>query len=57
VIDHLLQAATPMNVVIAIVGVVLGTVIGALPGLSATMAVAVVGGDTRFTLDQPLRVR
>jgi putative tricarboxylic transport membrane protein len=40
--DYLLQAATPMNVVIAIVGVVLGTIIGALPGLSATMAVAVL---------------
>lgn len=40
--EYLLQAATPMNVVIAILGVVLGTVIGALPGLSATMAVAVL---------------
>ncbi|MBK5205192.1 MAG: tripartite tricarboxylate transporter permease [Polaromonas sp.] len=38
----LIGALTPFNLVIALGGVVLGTVIGALPGLSATMAVAVL---------------
>ena len=40
------QALTLLNLVLALGGVVLGTVIGALPGLSATMAVAVL---TPFT--------
>ncbi|WP_299687869.1 tripartite tricarboxylate transporter permease [uncultured Tateyamaria sp.] len=49
-LDALLSAATPFNLMLALVGVVLGTVIGALPGLSATMAVAVLVPFT-FTMD------
>ena len=41
-IEHLLQALTPLNLLLAIAGVIAGTVIGALPGLTATMAVAVL---------------
>jgi putative tricarboxylic transport membrane protein len=41
-IDFLLDALTPINLLFAIGGVIAGTVIGALPGLSATMAVAVL---------------
>lgn len=41
-IDYLLTALTPANLMFAIGGVIAGTVIGALPGLSATMAVAVL---------------
>ncbi len=41
-IQFLLDALTPVNVLLAIAGVVCGTVIGALPGLTATMAVAVL---------------
>ncbi|MFD1796432.1 C4-dicarboxylate ABC transporter permease [Paracoccus aurantiacus] len=41
-LSYFLHALTPMNLLLALVGVVLGTVIGALPGLSATMAVAVL---------------
>ncbi|HEX6632557.1 MAG TPA: tripartite tricarboxylate transporter permease, partial [Usitatibacter sp.] len=40
--EHILNALTPVNVLLAIAGVVAGTVIGALPGLTATMAVAVL---------------
>lgn len=36
------QALSPFNLLLAVAGVVLGTVIGALPGLSATMAIAVL---------------
>jgi len=39
---YLLDALTPFNLVLALAGVTLGTVIGALPGLSATMAVAIL---------------
>jgi len=41
-IENLLNALTPLNLVLAIGGVVAGTVVGALPGLTATMAVAVL---------------
>ena len=41
-LPHLAQALTPINLLLAVAGVVLGTIIGALPGLSATMAVAVL---------------
>ena len=47
---YLLNALTPFNLMLALVGVILGTVIGALPGLSATMAVAVLVPFT-FTMD------
>ncbi|MDX1606877.1 MAG: tripartite tricarboxylate transporter permease, partial [Candidatus Competibacterales bacterium] len=39
---HVLAALTPFNLLLALLGVIGGTVIGALPGLSATMAVAVL---------------
>lgn len=42
ILGYLLDALTPFNLALALCGVVLGTVIGALPGLSATMAVAVL---------------
>jgi putative tricarboxylic transport membrane protein len=41
-LEFLLDALTPFNVALAIAGVIAGTVIGALPGLTATMAVAVL---------------
>ncbi|WP_281354894.1 tripartite tricarboxylate transporter permease [Chelativorans xinjiangense] len=44
------QALSPFNLLLALTGVVLGTVIGALPGLSATMAIAVLVPFT-FTMD------
>lgn len=37
-----LSALTPLNVMFALFGVVAGTVIGSIPGLTATMAVAVL---------------
>lgn len=50
ILGYLLDALTPFNLMLALAGVVLGTVIGALPGLSATMAVAVLVPFT-FTMD------
>jgi putative tricarboxylic transport membrane protein len=50
IIGYLLDALTPFNLMLALVGVVLGTIIGALPGLSATMAVAVLVPFT-FTMN------
>lgn len=41
-IEYLMGAATPDNILLAVAGVVAGIVIGALPGLTATMAVAVL---------------
>ena len=41
-IEYLVAALTPFNVFLAIAGVIAGTVIGSLPGLTATMAVAVL---------------
>ena len=41
-LEHLWQALTPLNILLALAGVVAGTVIGSLPGLTATMAVAVL---------------
>ena len=49
-LGYFLDALTPFNLMLALAGVVLGTVIGALPGLSATMAVAVLVPFT-FTMD------
>ncbi|MDQ6681482.1 MAG: tripartite tricarboxylate transporter permease, partial [Pseudomonadota bacterium] len=43
---YFIDALTPFNMLLAVAGVVLGTIIGALPGLSATMAVAIL---TPFT--------
>jgi putative tricarboxylic transport membrane protein len=44
------EAFSLTNLVLAVAGVVLGTVIGALPGLSATMAIAILVPFT-FTMD------
>lgn len=41
-LEYLFQALTPLNLLLALAGVVAGTVIGSLPGLTATMAVAVL---------------
>jgi putative tricarboxylic transport membrane protein len=41
-IDFLLAALTPFHISIALGGVIAGTVIGSLPGLTATMAIAVL---------------
>lgn len=46
----LLKALTPLNLALALSGVVVGTIVGALPGLSATMAVAVLVPFT-FTME------
>ncbi|WP_226575528.1 tripartite tricarboxylate transporter permease [Acuticoccus sediminis] len=50
ILGYLLGALTPFNLMLALAGVVLGTIVGALPGLSATMAVAVLVPFT-FTMD------
>ncbi|MEO5694143.1 MAG: tripartite tricarboxylate transporter permease [Usitatibacter sp.] len=41
-IEFLFGALTPFNILLAVGGVVAGTIIGALPGLTATMAIAVL---------------
>lgn len=41
-VETLLAALSPLNLLLAVAGVVAGTVIGALPGLTATMAIAVL---------------
>ncbi len=41
-IEYLFAALTPFHILLALCGVVAGTVIGSLPGLTATMAVAVL---------------
>ncbi|MEO1398714.1 MAG: tripartite tricarboxylate transporter permease [Pseudomonadota bacterium] len=41
-LSHLIAAFTPFNFLLALCGVVAGTVIGSIPGLTATMAVAVL---------------
>lgn len=46
----LLTALSPVNLMLALLGVLAGTVIGALPGLSATMAIAVLVPFT-FVMD------
>jgi len=38
----LFDALTPLNVLLALLGVIAGTIVGSLPGLTATMAVAVL---------------
>ncbi len=40
--QFILEALTPINVLLALGGVISGTVIGSLPGLTATMAIAVL---------------
>ena len=41
-IEYLLDALTLVNIMLALGGVIAGTIIGSLPGLTATMAVAVL---------------
>ncbi|MEP7274756.1 MAG: tripartite tricarboxylate transporter permease [Betaproteobacteria bacterium] len=41
-LDSLIAALAPTNLLLALGGVIAGTVVGALPGLTATMAVAVL---------------
>ncbi len=41
-LEYLIDALTPANLAFALFGVAAGTVIGAIPGLTATMAVAVL---------------
>ena len=41
-LGNFLAAATPLNLLFAVFGVAAGTIIGAIPGLTATMAVAVL---------------
>jgi len=41
-VEFLIEALTPLNLLLAVAGIVSGTVIGALPGLTATMAVALL---------------
>lgn len=40
--EYLIQALTPMNLMLAVGGVIAGVAIGGMPGLTATMAVAVL---------------
>lgn len=49
-ITILFEALSPMNLTLALIGVLGGTIIGALPGLSATMAIAVLVPFT-FVMD------
>lgn len=49
-LGYLVAALTPYNLLLALAGVSLGTIVGALPGLSATMAVAVLVPFT-FAMD------
>src|SRR3546814_17645397 len=42
ILSHLLAALSPFHLLLAVGGVVAGTLIGALPGLTATMAIAVL---------------
>ncbi|GAA4224001.1 putative tricarboxylic transport membrane protein [Sagittula marina] len=41
-LDYFLAALTPLNFLLALAGVAAGTIIGSVPGLTATMAVAVL---------------
>ncbi|NNU80501.1 tripartite tricarboxylate transporter permease [Halovulum dunhuangense] len=41
-LEHLIAALTPLNLALALGGVAAGTIIGSIPGLTATMAVAVL---------------
>lgn len=40
--DFFINALSPLNLVLALIGVAAGTIIGSIPGLTATMAVAVL---------------
>ena len=49
-LDYIIMAFSPMNLGMALLGVMAGTVIGAMPGLTATMAIAVLIPIT-FTME------
>jgi putative tricarboxylic transport membrane protein len=49
-IEHFFDAVTPFRLMLSLVGVVCGTVLGAIPGLTATMAIAVLVPVT-FSMD------
>ena len=40
--SHFLSAVAPYNILLALLGVIAGTVVGSIPGLTATMALAVL---------------
>lgn len=40
--SHFLEAMTPLNLALALFGIVAGTIIGSIPGLTATMALAIL---------------
>ena len=48
--DHFLTALSPFNLVLALFGVAAGTIVGSIPGLTATMALAVLVPIT-FSMD------
>lgn len=48
--SYLLDALTPMNLMLSVIGIIAGIAIGAMPGLTATMAVAVLTPLT-FTME------
>ena len=54
-VEHLVDALTPFRLALSLVGVVCGTALGAIPGLTATMAIAVLVPLT-FSIIRP-RVR
>lgn len=41
-IDYFIAALSPFNILLALLGVAAGTIVGSIPGLTATMAVAVL---------------
>lgn len=41
-LGHFLSALTPLNLALALFGVIAGTVVGSIPGLTATMALAIL---------------
>jgi putative tricarboxylic transport membrane protein len=49
-IEHLVDALTPFRLTLSLVGVICGTALGAIPGLTATMAIAVLVPLT-FSMD------
>lgn len=49
-LGHFLSALTPLNFALALFGVVAGTIIGSIPGLTATMALAILVPIT-FSMD------
>ena len=42
IVYYFLQALTPSHLIITLVGTIVGIIIGALPGFTATMAIAVL---------------